>query len=85
VLQPGVISSQWGGEDITRLITLYLIRKEIKPKFKFMSNSNKMDLEMENFSQYEPTFYNYHIEDYARDFKHQNFKLYNRYFLFVKF
>lgn len=78
VLQPGVVSSQWGGEDITRQITLYLLQKEIKPKFKFMNDSNKMDLEMDNNSPFDSTFENYHIEEYARDFKHQNFKLYNR-------
>lgn len=58
-IQQGVMTSSYGGEDITRLLNMELLEKGVKPSLRFMRDSY---MDVENIdSRIDSSFVNYHM------------------------
>lgn len=72
VLQQGITSSNFGGEDITRLLVELLLNKGCRLKPLYLLDTT---MGIENMdSRIHESFIKYHIDSYARQFKHDHFK-----------
>jgi actin-like protein 6A len=58
-IQQGVMTSSYGGEDITRLLNMELLEKGVKPSLRFMRDSY---MDVENIDpRIDSSFVNYHM------------------------
>jgi actin-like protein 6A len=58
-IQQGVMTSSYGGEDITRLLNMELLEKGVKPSLRFMRDSY---MHVENIDpRIDSSFVNYHM------------------------